>query len=104
MDKEVISMEREMFIMMTLIIVLLFLIIILITRLMNILKKINISLEKIKKIQGVPEPLEDEILKTFITNKEKIKAIKRYRVLTGAELKEANDYIEKLIEKQEKDD
>ena len=97
-------MENIMPFMMILIVILLFLIIILISKFKNTLKKININLKKIAKKLGVSAPSEDEILKTFISNEEKIKAIKRYRELTGAELKEATDYVEKILNTQEKDD
>jgi ribosomal protein L7/L12 len=46
---------------------------------------------------GVPEPSEDNKIKALIAEGKKNEAIKRYRDITGAGLKEANDYIEKLI-------
>ncbi len=43
------------------------------------------------------EPLNDEAFKELIMAGEKIKAIKRYRQLTGEGLKEASDYVDALL-------
>ncbi|WP_253198424.1 ribosomal protein L7/L12 [Clostridium gasigenes] len=41
----------------------------------------------------------DVELKNLIEQGEKIKAIKRYRIVTGLGLKEAKDYVDSLSEK-----
>ncbi len=66
-------------------------------QLKNDIKRSNTVLDKIAKKLGVPEPSEDNKIKTLIAEGKKNEAIKRYREITGAGLKEANDYIEKLI-------
>lgn len=43
------------------------------------------------------EPSEDEKMKEFIANGEKINAVKRYREITGEELKKASEYVDKLM-------
>ncbi len=63
----------------------------------NDIKRTNSILEKIAKQIGVPEPPVDDEIKTLIAEGNKIKAIKRYREITGVGLKEAKDYIDKLI-------
>ncbi len=68
-----------------------------ITQLRNDIKRTNSILEKIAKQIGVPEPPVDDEIKTLIAEGNKIKAIKRYREITGVGLKEAKDYIDKLI-------
>ncbi|ADU73355.1 hypothetical protein M972_11273 [Acetivibrio thermocellus AD2] len=66
-------------------------------QLKNEIKRLNIALDKIAKKVGVPEPTEDDRLKTLIAEGKKNEAIKRYREITGAGLKEANEYIGKLM-------
>lgn len=68
-----------------------------ISQLRNDIKHTNSILEKIAKQIGVPEPPVDDEIKTLIAEGKKIKAIKRYREITGVGLKEAKDYIDKLI-------
>lgn len=68
-----------------------------ISQLRNDIKHTNSILEKIAKQIGVPEPPVDDEIKTLIAEGEKIKAIKRYREITGVGLKEAKDYIDKLV-------
>ncbi|NLP13778.1 MAG: 50S ribosomal protein L7/L12 [Clostridium sp.] len=66
-------------------------------QLKNEIRRSNILLDKMAKRLGVPEPSEDNKIKALIAEGKKNEAIKRYRDITGAGLKEANDYIEKLI-------
>lgn len=61
------------------------------------IKRTNSILEKIAKQVGVPEPDVDDEIKAYIKEGKKIKAIKRYREISGADLKEAKDYIDKLM-------
>ena len=68
-----------------------------VTQLRNDIKCTNFILKQIAKKIGIPEPSEDSEIKAFIAEGKKIEAIKRYREITGAGLKEANDYIDKLI-------
>ncbi len=79
-------------------IVLLVLILISINQLIKSVKRTNLTLDKIAQKIGVVDPVGDDWIKSLIVNGKKIEAIKRYRVLTGAGLKEAADYIEKLIQ------
>lgn len=66
-------------------------------RLRNDIKHTDSTLDKVEKEIGVSgQPLDDEI-KALILEGKKIKAIKRYREVTGVGLKEAKDYIDKLI-------
>jgi ribosomal protein L7/L12 len=68
-----------------------------IDQLRNDIRRTNSILEKIAIQIGVPEtPVDDEV-KTFIAQGNKIKAIKRYREITGVGLKEAKEYIDKLV-------
>ncbi|MCI1946313.1 ribosomal protein L7/L12 [Clostridium sp. MT-14] len=65
----------------------------------------NSKLNKISKCVGVCDELKKEIieeLKDLVSRGEKIKAIKKYRVVTGAGLKEAKDYIDSLNDTQDK--
>ncbi len=66
-------------------------------RLRNDIKYTNFILKQISEKIGIPEPSEDNKIKTFIQEGKRIEAIKRYREITGAGLKEANDYINKLV-------
>ncbi|WP_446899218.1 ribosomal protein L7/L12 [Clostridium sp. LBM24168] len=59
----------------------------------------NSKLNRISKYIGIYDELKEEIveeLKDLISQGEKIKAIKKYRMATGAGLKEAKDYIDSL--------
>lgn len=62
------------------------------------IKKTNILLNKIAKKLGVPEPCEDSIIKTFVAEGKKVEGVKRYREIAGGGLKEAHEYIEKLMQ------
>nr|WP_243175624.1 ribosomal protein L7/L12 [Clostridium gasigenes] len=59
------------------------------------------SLSKFDQSVGSDTMLEniDVELKNLIEQGEKIKAIKRYRIVTGLGLKEAKDYVDSLSEK-----
>ncbi len=63
--------------------------------------RINSTLESIAKQIGVPdiiiENIDDE-LKNLIKEGKKVKAIKRYREVTGFGLKESKEYIDSLGE------
>jgi len=63
---------------------------------------INNSREKVRgandsdaEVDSLPKNLEDEI-KSLVGEGKKIKAIKRYRMVTGLGLKEAKDYIDRI--------
>ncbi len=63
----------------------------------------NLTLEKIAKQVGVTgtviENIDEELINLILQGK-KIKAIKRYRMVTGIGLKEAKDYIDSLDAQQ----
>ena len=67
----------------------------------NEINKTNIKLDKIMKALNINEydynynEINNE-LKNIINEKGKIKAIKRYREITGIGLKEAKEYIDNL--------
>ncbi|QNU66024.1 ribosomal protein L7/L12 [Ruminiclostridium herbifermentans] len=79
-------------------IALLLLILIAINQLIKSVKRINLTLDKIAQKIGVADPAGDDLIKSLIVDCKKIEAIKRYRELTGAGLKEAADYVEKLTQ------
>ncbi|WP_207789231.1 hypothetical protein [Neobacillus terrae] len=60
------------------------------------------TLDKIAKQIGVSNAVTEDIeaeLKSLIAEGKTIKAIKRYRIVTGSGLKESKDYIDMLINK-----
>lgn len=65
------------------------------------IKRTNKLLEKIANHIGAIDPpisaINDEEFNLYISKQEKIKAIKRYRELTGEGLKEAKDYVDSLF-------
>ncbi|WP_425449415.1 ribosomal protein L7/L12 [Dethiothermospora halolimnae] len=73
--------------------------ILVISQLRNSLVRINITLDKIARQMGVLDEVDDKI-KDLVSEGKKIEAVKRYRKITGAGLKEANDYVDKLIAKE----
>lgn len=70
-----------------------------ISQLRSDLSRTNATLNKIAKHIGVPDEvtaeLHDELL-SLIADGKKIKAIKRYRMVTGFGLKESKDYVDSL--------
>lgn len=68
-----------------------------ISKLRSDIKKTNLILDKITKQIGIPEEDIDGEIKTFVSEGNKIKAIKRYRDISGAGLKEAKEYIDNLM-------
>ncbi len=91
-------MSNETFMLIiSAIILLLLLILIAINQLRKSVNRTNLTLDKIAQKIGVADPVGDDLIKSFIENGKKIEAIKRYRELTGAGLKEAADYVEKLV-------
>lgn len=73
-----------------------------IIQLHNDLTRVNKKIDRIAKHIGVPEIITENVdgeLKELILKGERIKAIKRYRHLTGESLKEAKDYVDLLSEK-----
>ena len=71
-------------------------------RISNEINKINRKTDKIMSTLNISEydyGLIDNELKNIISDKGKIKSIKRYREITGVDLKEAKEYIDKLNEK-----
>ncbi|WP_461206733.1 ribosomal protein L7/L12 [Clostridium sp. DL1XJH146] len=76
-----------------------------VSSLKNEITKMNLTINKIAKEVGVTNPSIDfdnvniEVLE-LIREGKKIKAIKKYRELTGIGLKEAKEYIDNLSENQ----
>jgi len=67
----------------------------------NEINKTNRKIDKIMNTLNISEydyDLIDNELKNIISDKGKIKAIKRYREITGLGLKESKEYIDKLNE------
>lgn len=59
------------------------------------------TLDTIAKQVGVPDPINNELkesLLKLVSEGKKIKAVKEYRVATGAGLLEAKEYIDQLTE------
>lgn len=73
-----------------------------ISQLRSDLARTNATLNKIAKHIGVPDEvtadLHNELL-SLIADGKKIKAIKRYRMVTGLGLKESKDYVDSLSAK-----
>lgn len=72
-----------------------------ISQLRNDVARINITLDKIAKQVGVTDTAIQNIdgeLKDLISQGKKVKAIKKYRMVTGIGLKEAKEYIDLLSE------
>ncbi|MCB2361343.1 ribosomal protein L7/L12 [Clostridium estertheticum] len=61
------------------------------------IKRININVNGIAKQVGVPDTVTDE-LKSLLLEVKRIKAIKRYREVTGVGLIEAKEYVDSLKE------
>lgn len=87
-------------ILLLIIAALLLIIIVAVSQLRNDIKRTNLTLDKIAQKIGVPNPAGDDNLITLIREDKKIEAIKRYREITGAGLKEAADYIERLMQQR----
>ena len=68
------------------------------------LDRINVTLNKIAKQIGVPYPIieiiDDDEFKSLISEGKKIKAIKRYKTLTGFALQKAKKYVESIIKQE----
>ncbi|MCY6355988.1 ribosomal protein L7/L12 [Clostridium sp. ZS2-4] len=74
-----------------------------ISQLRNDIARMNTTLDKIAKQLGVPDTITENIdneLKSLISEGKKIKAIKRYRMVTGLGLKESKEYIDSLSEQE----
>lgn len=72
-----------------------------ISQLRNDVARINITLDKIAKQIGVSDTVIQNVdgeLKDLISQGKKVKAIKKYRMVTGIGLKEAKEYIDLLSE------
>ncbi|WP_326514203.1 ribosomal protein L7/L12 [Clostridium intestinale] len=65
------------------------------------IKRTNKLLEKIANHIGAVDtpkpPIDDEKFNLYISKHDKIRAIKRYRELTGEGLREAKDYVDSLF-------
>ncbi|QZY56447.1 50S ribosomal protein L7/L12 [Crassaminicella profunda] len=61
--------------------------------------RINVNLNRIAKQVGVPDTVTDE-LKSLLLEGKRIKAIKKYRMSTGAGLLEAKEYVDSLSERE----
>lgn len=73
-----------------------------ISQLKDELRRTKLTLNKIVKHLGIEEEITENIdyeLKDIISESGKIKAIKRYREVTGKGLKESKEYIDNLAEK-----
>lgn len=78
-----------------------YLIIFSIGELKNEIRRTNKKLNLIAEHFGVEDlefKKEMSIIKELAIKGQKVEAIKRYRILTGEELKEAKEFIDKLIE------
>lgn len=70
-----------------------------ISQLRNDITRMKLTLDKIAKQVGVPDIVTQDIkdeLKTLISEGKNVKAIKRYRIVTGLGLKEAKEYVDQL--------
>lgn len=70
-----------------------------IAQLQSDISRIKLTLDKISKQVGVPSPITENIdieIRNLVLEGKKIKAIKRYRMVTGIGLKEAKEYIDEL--------
>lgn len=73
-----------------------------ISQLQNQISRMNITLHKISKHLGLTDTVMeniDEELKALISQGKKIKAVKRYREVTGIGLKESKEYVDLLVER-----
>ncbi|MGH4122629.1 MAG: ribosomal protein L7/L12 [Clostridium sp.] len=64
---------------------------------------IKVTLDKIAKHIGLADTVTENIdaeLKSLISEGKKIKAIKRYRMVTGLGLKEAKEYVDLFSEQE----
>ncbi|MBU3157206.1 ribosomal protein L7/L12 [Clostridium estertheticum] len=61
------------------------------------IKRININVNRIAKQVGVPDTVTDELNSLLLEGK-RIKAIKKYREVTGVGLIEAKEYVDLLSE------
>ncbi|MCB2340183.1 ribosomal protein L7/L12 [Clostridium estertheticum] len=68
-----------------------------ISQIRNDIKRINTNVNRIAKQVGVPDTVTDE-LKGLLLEGERIKAIKKYREVTGFGLVEAKEYVDSLKE------
>ena len=74
-----------------------------ISQLRSDVARLNVTLDKIAKQIGVPDTVLANIdaeLKSLISEGKKIKAIKKYRTVTGLGLKEAKEYVDLLSEQK----
>lgn len=74
-----------------------------VSQLRNDITRMNITLDKIAEQIGVPNTVKettDVELKSLISEGKRIKAIKRYRMVTGVGLKEAKEYVDSLMEQE----
>jgi len=75
-----------------------------INQLLNELKRISKTVDKIAKQIGVNDPVPENLineLKSLVSEGKKIEAIKRYRKATGLGLKESKEYIDSLVNMKE---
>ena len=73
-----------------------------ISQLKDELRRTNLTLNKIVKHLGIEDEIIENIdyeLKNIISEGGRIKAIKRYREVTGVGIKEAKEYVDDLAEK-----
>lgn len=68
-------------------------------QLKNDITRMQTTLDIIAKQAGVPDVITEDIkadLEKLIYDGKMIEAVKKYRIITGASLKESNDYIAQL--------
>ena len=68
-----------------------------ISQILSYIKRINVNVNKIAQQVGVPDTVTDE-LKSLLLEGKKIKAIKKYREVTGLGILEAKEYVDSLSE------
>ncbi|SCI72447.1 ribosomal protein L7/L12 [uncultured Clostridium sp.] len=91
MDSNIMLITIGLFILITLVSI--------ISQLRDDITRMKATLDKIAKQIGVPDLVTKDIkdeLKSLISEGKKVKAIKRYRTITGVGLKEAKEYIDQL--------
>lgn len=73
------------------------------SQLRNDISRMKSTLDNIAKQIGVPDLVTKEVkdeLISLISEGKKVKAIKRYRMITGMGLKESKEYIDQLSEQE----
>jgi ribosomal protein L7/L12 len=85
------------YIMASLIIIVIFSLISSVNTLQKQVSLMNLKLDRIAKQVGAEEPNIDSELRNLIVAGKKVKAVKELREFTGMGLKEAKEYVDKLL-------